>query len=161
MRRPSSLRYALALACMLVWPATAAADPSDLYQEFIVTGAIACNHPKSDLKALIANAGLNQYGDPKVMMDLKLATQRALAAGCYRGGAAESSPTPTTTGATAAPGGSTTAPTSRTVATGAVPVAAASGTGTSVTAFAIAALLTLAGVAAYGIVIRRTFPRTS
>jgi hypothetical protein len=31
----------------------------------------------------------------------------------------------------------------------------------SATAFVIAALLTLAGVGVYGVVVRRTFPRTS
>ena len=85
MRRLASLLAAV-VAVALLLPGEALADPSQVYQDFVVHGSLSCKHSRSDLASVVSSATLNQYSDQATMTDLKIAVQRAIVAGCYIGG---------------------------------------------------------------------------
>lgn len=74
---------AVAAVAALAFVSTAAAgNPvSALYSDFATDGVLSC-HSKSDLRAVLADATLQQYGDPSTMIGLKLAARKQLAGGC-------------------------------------------------------------------------------
>jgi hypothetical protein len=80
----------------------AQADPADVYTDFVNTGKLRCDHPKSDLEAVLNDAVLDQYGNPLVLAKLKRLIRKDLANGCY---AAGSSGSTTTSGAGGGGGG--------------------------------------------------------
>jgi hypothetical protein len=84
-RRGRTWLLVAAVFAALVVPTVARADPGEVYQDFVLNGGLSCTHTQGDLKAVIANAGLNQYSDQATMTDLRIAVQRALANGCYVG----------------------------------------------------------------------------
>jgi len=94
-RRASAVAAAVALS---VVPAAAASNPVPaLYNDFASDGVLSC-HSKADLRAVLADATLQQYGDPSTMIGLKLAAHKQLAGGC---GQSRSSTPPGSSGSTA------------------------------------------------------------
>jgi hypothetical protein len=94
-KRASAVAAAVALG---VVPAAAASNPVPaLYNDFASDGVLSC-HSKADLHAVLADATLQQYGDPSTMIGLKLAAHKQLAAGC---GQSRSSTPPGSSGSTA------------------------------------------------------------
>jgi hypothetical protein len=94
-RRASAVAAAVALG---VVPAAAAGNPVPaLYNDFASDGVLSC-HSKADLRAVLADATLQQYGDPSTMIGLKLAAHKQLAGGC---GQSRSSTPPGSSGSTA------------------------------------------------------------
>jgi hypothetical protein len=94
-RRASAVAAAVALG---VVPAAAASNPVPaLYNDFASDGVLSC-HSKADLRAVLADATLQQYGDPSTMIGLKLAAHKQLAGGC---GQSRSSTPPGSSGSTA------------------------------------------------------------
>jgi hypothetical protein len=94
-RRASAVAAAVALG---VVPAAAASNPVPaLYNDFASDGVLSC-HSKGDLRAVLADATLQQYGDPSTMIGLKLAAHKQLAGGC---GQSRSSTPPGSSGSTA------------------------------------------------------------
>lgn len=66
-------------------PVAAAGNPVPaLYNEFATNGALSC-HSKADLRAVLVDATLQQYGDPFTMIGLKLAARKQLVVGCRHG----------------------------------------------------------------------------
>jgi hypothetical protein len=98
------IRYSLiaGLALILV-PAAMGGGPGDVYNDYAADGVLSCNHPRSDLEAVLKDATLNQYGDPYTMARLKLAIRRQLAGSCMRS-TAKSKSTGGTTGSTSGSG---------------------------------------------------------
>ena len=79
------------MAALAFVPAAAAGNPvAALYSDFASDGVLSC-HSKADLRAVLADATLQQYGDPSTMIGLKLAAHKQLAGGC-RHSARSSSP---------------------------------------------------------------------
>ena len=71
-----------AVAALGFVPAAAAGNPVPaLYNDFASDGVLSC-HSKADLRAVLADATLQQYGDPSTMIGLKLAAHKQLAGGC-------------------------------------------------------------------------------
>jgi hypothetical protein len=94
-KRASAVAAAVALG---VVPAAAASNPVPaLYNDFASDGVLSC-HSKADLRAVLADATLQQYGDPSTMIGLKLAAHKQLAGGC---GQSRSSTPPGSSGSTA------------------------------------------------------------
>ena len=94
-RRASAVAAAVALG---VVPAAAASNPVPaLYNDFASDGVLSC-HSKADRRAVLADATLQQYGDPSTMIGLKLAAHKQLAGGC---GQSRSSTPPGSSGSTA------------------------------------------------------------
>jgi hypothetical protein len=84
-------RAGVAVAALAFVPAGAAGNPVPaLYNDFVSDGVLSC-HSKADLRAVLADATLQQYGDPSTMIGLKLAAHKQLAGGC-RHSAQSSSP---------------------------------------------------------------------
>jgi hypothetical protein len=167
-------------AAICVSPAAAVADASAVYQEFVNTHRISCNHSKGDLQAIKSNATVNQYGDPLTLADLKLAAERNLVRGCYIGGSTTpASSGSTSPGNTTGAGGSTstststpaqvgstvtgefgnvtttTAPSDGGVDIAAGPVDGVGDGGTSTGAFVVIALVVLLVLGGCGIAVRR------
>ncbi len=79
-----------AVAALGFVPAAAAGNPVPaLYNDFASDGVLSC-HSKTDLRAVLADATLQQYGDPFTMIGLRLAAHKQLAGGCRH--SAQSSP---------------------------------------------------------------------
>lgn len=89
MRAPASAL--LALVALLLLPALASADPSDVYVDYASDGTLDCGHSRTDLEGLLTDASINEYGDPLVLTKLKIAVRRQLAVGCSGGGGGGSS----------------------------------------------------------------------
>jgi hypothetical protein len=81
-------RLAKATAVMLgLWVAiagTAAAQsgPGRIYNDFARDGVLKCRYSKPELRAVLNDASLYQYGDPVRLNRLKLAIQRQLGGAC-------------------------------------------------------------------------------
>jgi hypothetical protein len=70
------------VAALAFVPAAAAGNPvAALYSDFAADGVLSC-HSNADLHAVLADATLQQYGDPSTMIGLKLAARKQLAGGC-------------------------------------------------------------------------------
>jgi hypothetical protein len=89
MRAPASAL--LALVALLLLPALASADPSDVYVDYASDGKLDCGHSRPDLEGLLTDASINEYGDPLLLTKLKIAVRRQLAVGCGGGGGGGSS----------------------------------------------------------------------
>ena len=89
MRAPASAL--LALVALLLLPALASADPSDVYVDYASDGTLDCGHSRTDLEGLLTDASINEYGDPLLLTKLKIAVRRQLAVGCGGGGGGGSS----------------------------------------------------------------------
>jgi hypothetical protein len=75
-------RVIAAVAALAFVPAAAAGNPvAALYSDFASDGVLSC-HSKADLHAVLADATIQQYGDPSTMIGLKLAARKQLAGGC-------------------------------------------------------------------------------
>ena len=73
-----------AVAALVFVPAAAGGNPVPaLYNDYASDGVLNC-HSKADLHAVLADATLQQYGDPSTMIGLKLAARKQLASGCRR-----------------------------------------------------------------------------
>jgi hypothetical protein len=84
-------RAVAAVAALVFVPAAAGGNPVPaLYNDYASDGVLNC-HSKADLHAVLADATLQQYGDPSTMIGLKLAARKQLAGGC-RHSAQTSSP---------------------------------------------------------------------
>jgi hypothetical protein len=103
-RRSRWLGLAASLLVLLLAAAPAPADPSDVYSDFVNTGTLQCDHPKSDLEAVLNDAVLDQYGNPLVLARLKRLIRKDLANGCYA--ASSSAGTSTDAGSGGGGGGS-------------------------------------------------------
>lgn len=68
--------------------------PADVYTDFVDHGYLTRHYPSGVLRAIIDDAALNQYGDPLVMIRLRLAVRQQLAG--QPPGPATASPAPTT-----------------------------------------------------------------
>jgi hypothetical protein len=83
---PTLARAAVAVAAGLLLLATtgpvAKAGPADVYSDFARDGKLSCTHPEADLRAVLDDASIYQYGDPVTLARLKLAIRRQLARGC-------------------------------------------------------------------------------
>jgi hypothetical protein len=87
-----------AVVALWVVAAAAAGNPVPaLYNDFASDGVLSC-HSKADLRAVLVDATLQQYGDPSTMIGLKLAARKQLAGGC---GQSRSSTPPGSSGSTA------------------------------------------------------------
>jgi hypothetical protein len=87
-------RAGVAVAALAFVPAGTAGNPVPaLYNDFASDGVLSC-HSKADLRAVLADATLQQYGDPSTMIGLKLAAHKQLAGGC-RSSPSGSSQSPT------------------------------------------------------------------
>jgi hypothetical protein len=78
---------ALAVAAVLALALAAGAvavqsGPARVYSDFAQDGVLECGHPKADLRAVLDDATIYQYGDPVTLSRLKLAIRRQLAVGC-------------------------------------------------------------------------------
>jgi hypothetical protein len=104
-----SLRRVLVFTALVALLAAAAvpvqADPADVYTDFVNTGKLRCDHPRSDLEAVLNDAVLDQYGNPLVLAKLKRLIRKDLANGCFASGSSTAS-SGTATSAAAAGGGS-------------------------------------------------------
>jgi hypothetical protein len=75
-------RVIAAVAALAFVSAAAAGNPvAALYSDFASDGVLSC-HSKADLHAVLADATIQQYGDPSTMIGLKLAARKQLAGGC-------------------------------------------------------------------------------
>jgi hypothetical protein len=83
---PTPARAALVLLVALAFLAlagtSAQAGPADVYSDFARDGKLSCTHSESDLRAVLDDASIYQYGDPVTLQRLKLAIRRQLARGC-------------------------------------------------------------------------------
>ena len=86
----------LALVALLLVPALASADPSDVYVDYASDGELDCGHSRTDLEGLLTDASINEYGDPLMLTKLKIAVRRQLAVGCGGGGGGSSQEQPAT-----------------------------------------------------------------
>jgi hypothetical protein len=73
-----------------VGAAAAQSGPGRIYSDFARDGVLECGYSKAELRAVLNDASLYQYGDPVRLNRLKLAIRRQLAGGCP-GTAGESS----------------------------------------------------------------------
>jgi hypothetical protein len=94
MRAPASAL--LALVALLLLPALASADPSDVYVDYASDGKLDCGHSRTDLEGLLTDASINEYGDPLLLTKLKIAVRRQLAVGCGQGGGGSTPEPPAT-----------------------------------------------------------------
>ena len=66
-----------------IWAASAAAaNPAQIYNDYVRSGHLSCSYGKADLEALLRSGSINQYGDPLTLARLKLAARRHLAGSC-------------------------------------------------------------------------------
>jgi hypothetical protein len=56
--------------------------PGRIYSDFARDGVLSCGHPTRDLRAVLNDPSIYQYGDPVTLNRLKLAIRRQLARGC-------------------------------------------------------------------------------
>jgi hypothetical protein len=84
MRSPArTALVALAALLLLAGSAIAAkSGPAEVYSDFARDGALSCTHSEADLRAVLDDASIYQYGDPVTLARLKLAIRRQLARGC-------------------------------------------------------------------------------
>ena len=75
---------AAVLAALLLAPAAAASDPSVLYTDFAEDRVLSCQYSRAELRAVLSDATLNQYGDPYTVIGLEAAVRKQLAGGCDR-----------------------------------------------------------------------------
>jgi hypothetical protein len=73
---------AAAVVAMLVWVPMAGADSAAVYSDYAQDRKLSCTHSREDLRAVLTDATLNQYGDPYTLIGLKLAVRRQLAGSC-------------------------------------------------------------------------------
>ena len=75
-------RAAAVLAALAFAPGAAATNPVvSLYNDFAQDGVLSC-HSRADLRAVLTDATVQQYGDPYTLIGLKLAARKQLAGGC-------------------------------------------------------------------------------
>ena len=73
----------LAIVAAGVWAASGlAANPAQIYNDYVRSGHLSCSYGKADLEALLRSGSINQYGDPLTLARLKLAARRHLAGSC-------------------------------------------------------------------------------
>ena len=103
-----------ALVVLVLLPMTAlAADPSDIYTDYVTHGKLKCGYSRGDLNALLKDATLAEYTDPLTLQGLRVAVRGQLAGSCKTapasGGTPVTPPPPvsTTTKTTKTSGGST------------------------------------------------------
>jgi hypothetical protein len=58
------------------------AGPARIYSDFARDGVLSCGHSEADLRAVLNDASIYQYGDPITLNGLKLAIRKQLANGC-------------------------------------------------------------------------------
>jgi hypothetical protein len=74
---------AVVLSVALVTGAAAAqSGPARIYSDFARDGVLKCGHSEADLRAVLSDASIYQYGDPVTLNRLKLAIRRQLEVGC-------------------------------------------------------------------------------
>jgi hypothetical protein len=94
MRTRTSL---LAIIAAGVWAASAlAANPAQIYNDYVRSHRLSCSYGKADLEALLRSGSINQYGDPLTLARLKLAARRHLAGSCQNVSASTTTPGGTT-----------------------------------------------------------------
>jgi hypothetical protein len=87
----------LAIVAAGVWAASGlAANPAQIYNDYVRSGHLSCSYGKADLQALLRSGSINQYGDPLTLARLKLAARRHLAGSCQRASASTTTPGGTT-----------------------------------------------------------------
>jgi len=90
------MRTRISLAAVLLaglWATAAlAANPAQIYNDYVRTGNLSCSYSRGELEGVLQSGSINQYGDPLTLARLKLAARRHLAGGC-RQPAGGSSPT--------------------------------------------------------------------
>jgi len=70
-----------------IWAASAAAaNPAQIYNDYVRSGHLSCSYSHDDLEALLRSGSINQYGDPLTLARLKLAARRHLAGSCLASG---------------------------------------------------------------------------
>lgn len=75
----------VAVVAFLALIASAGAEssgPAQIYSDFARDGVLSCGHSEADLRSVLDDASINQYGDPVTLSRLKLAIRRQLAGGC-------------------------------------------------------------------------------
>jgi hypothetical protein len=72
----------LALSLLAGSAAAAKSGPAEVYSDFARDGTLSCTHSETDLRAVLDDASIYQYGDPVTLARLKLAVRRQLARGC-------------------------------------------------------------------------------
>src|SRR6266496_784890 len=89
------MRTRISLAAVLLaglWATAAlAANPAQIYTDYVRTGHLSCSYGRGELEGVLQSGSINQYGDPLTLARLKLAARRHLAGSCRQ--AAGSSPT--------------------------------------------------------------------
>jgi hypothetical protein len=74
---------AVVLSVALVAGAAAVeSGPARVYSDFASDGVLECGHSEGDLRAVLNDASIYQYGDPVTLNRLKLAIRRQLEGGC-------------------------------------------------------------------------------
>ncbi len=82
-KRAETVLVAAALALAGAGTAMAAeSGPARVYRDFARDGVLSCRHSTADLRAVLNDASIYQYGDPVTLNRLKLAIRRQLARGC-------------------------------------------------------------------------------
>jgi hypothetical protein len=72
-----------AFALALVGGAAAATSgAAEVYSDFARDGVLECRHSEADLRSVLEDASIYQYGDPVTLNRLKVAIRRQLARGC-------------------------------------------------------------------------------
>jgi hypothetical protein len=83
---------AVALWVVLVAGAAAAeSGPARVYSDFAQDGTLECGHSEADLRAVLNDASIYQYGDPVTLNRLKLEIRRQLEEGSCPGIGSEES----------------------------------------------------------------------
>jgi hypothetical protein len=68
-------------AAFVAGAAAAESGPARVYSDFARDGVLSCGHPEADLRAVLNDASIYQYGDPVTLNRLKLAIRRQLEEG--------------------------------------------------------------------------------
>jgi hypothetical protein len=82
-RRVRAQLLSLVVALVVAAGAGAAeSGPARIYSDYARDGVLSCGHSEADLRAVLNDASIYQYGDPVTLNRLKLAIRRQLARGC-------------------------------------------------------------------------------
>jgi hypothetical protein len=87
----SAVASVVGSVALVAGAAAAESGPARVYSDFARDGVLSCGHPEADLRAVLNDASIYQYGDPVTLSRLKLAIRRQLAEGECPGTATEGS----------------------------------------------------------------------
>jgi hypothetical protein len=98
MRTRASLVVVLVIVAAVWVSGALAADPAQIYNDYVRNGHLKCSYSRGDLQRLLRSGSINQYGDPLTLARLKLAARKQLAGSCRAANQAGGRSTTGTTG---------------------------------------------------------------